>query len=336
MLNFNQLRAFFHAAKTQNFTQAAKELFITQPAITAQIRSLENTCRLTLFKRKGRKLYLTYEGRILYDHVCKIFEYEKAIEKSISGMLKLSEGMLRIGTTKTYARFLMPSLICHYLKVYPNIKIVVNEGASQDMILDLLEFKNDVAVTSKAISREEVTFVPFRREKLLLILSPSHPLTAFKSISFERLAGEPILMKESGSGTRKEVNALFAANKCTPNVLMESGNIELIKQLVMRGEGVAFLASPCVAQEISDKKLATVALKGYQPSLEVYIAYLKNQQLPPPAQALVYMLEQLRSDDAPSNDIGTVVGKILVPKVHQRYTADAEKTQIPSRDQRFN
>lgn len=316
MLNFNQLRAFFHAAKTQNFTQAAKELFITQPAITAQIRSLEDNCHLTLFKRKGRKLYLTYEGRVLYDHVCKIFEYEKAIEKSISSMLKLSEGMVRIGTTKTYARFLMPSLVHHYRQIYPNIKIVVNEGASQDMILDLLDFKNDVTVTSKPISSDEVTFTPFRREKLALILSPTHPLTAFKSISFEQLAREPILMKESGSGTRKEVNALFAANRCAPNILMESGNIELIKQLVMRGEGLAFLPGVCVAQEISDKKLATVALESYQPSLQVYIAYLKNQQLSPPAQALVDMLEQLRSDDSPSNDIGTVVGRILTPKVH--------------------
>ena len=317
MLNFNQLRAFYHAAKSQNFTQAARELFITQPAVTAHIKSLESVCNLALFKKKGRKLYLTYEGRILYDHVCKIFEYEKTIEKAINGMLKLSVGMLRVGTTKTYARFLMPSLLSHFIKVYPNIKIVLNEGPSHDMIMDLLEFNNDVAVISKVISKEEVSYTPFRHEELVLILSPSHPLAAHRSISFEQLAREPILMKESGSGTRQAVNELFEANKCVPNILMESGNIELIKQLVMQREGVSFLVSVGVAQEISEKKLATVQLKGHRPSLDVYIAYLKNQQLSPPAQAIVDMLERLRTGDAPPQDIGTLVGTILATKAHK-------------------
>ncbi|MGO9022155.1 MAG: LysR substrate-binding domain-containing protein [Syntrophobacteraceae bacterium] len=317
MLNFNQLRAFYHAATSQNFTQAARELFITQPAVTAHIKSLESFSNLTLFKKKGRKLYLTYEGRILYEHVCKIFEYEKTIENAINGMLKLSVGMLRVGTTKTYARFLMPSLLSHFLKVYPNIKIALNEGSSQDMILDLLEFKNDVAVTSKVISKEEVSFTPFRREELVLILSPSHPLAAYRSISFEQLAREPILMKESGSGTRQAVNELFEANKCVPNILMESGNIELIKQLVMQGEGVSFLVGVGVAQDISDKKLTTIQLKGHRLSLDVYIAYLKNQQLSPPAQAIVDMLEQLRTGDAPPQDIGTLVGTILAAKAQK-------------------
>ena len=152
---------------------------------------------------------------------------------------------------------------------------------------------------------------------MVLILSPSHPLAAHESISFEQLAREPILLKETGSGTRKEVNALFEANNCVPNILMESGNTELIKQLVMQGEGLAFLVNVAVAQEISDKKLATVRLKGHNPSLEVFIAYLKNQQLSPPARALVDMLEQLRTGDTPPHDIGTLVGKILATKVHK-------------------
>ncbi len=101
MLNFNQLRAFYHAAKSQNLTQAARELFVSQPAVTAQIKSLENVCNLALFRKKGRKLYLTNEGRVLYEHVCKIFEYEKTIEKVINDMQKLIVGMLRVGTTIT-------------------------------------------------------------------------------------------------------------------------------------------------------------------------------------------------------------------------------------------
>jgi len=315
MLNFNQLRTFYHAAKSQNFTQAANELYITQPAVTAQIKSLESICKLTLFRKKGRNLHLTYEGRVLYDHVCKIFEYEKAIEKAINGMLNLTEGRLRIGTTKTYARFLMPSLISHFHKVYPNIKIVVNEGPSQEMILELLQLKSDVAVVSKGVNKEEVSYIPFRREELRLIVSPAHPLAAWKRVSFEQVSREPILMKELGSGTRQAVDELFEARKCVPNILMESGNIELIKQLVMQGEGVSFLVGVAVAREIAEKKLATIELKGHRPSVDVHIVYLKNQPLSPPARALVDMLEQLRTNDAVPPDIGSVVGKILATKV---------------------
>ncbi len=311
MLNFNQLRAFYHAAKSQHFTKAAKELFITQPAITAQIKSLESACNLTLFRKKGRKLYLTNEGRILYEQVSKVFEYEKEIEKTISGLLNLSVGVLRVGTTKTYARYLMPSLVSRFLKIHPDIKIVVNEGTSKDMILDLLEFRNDVAIMSKVVARDEVSYTPFRREELVLILPPSHPLAGLETIAFKQIAKEPIIMKELGSGTRQEVNALFEVNECSPNILMESGNIELIKQLVMQGQGISFLVGAGVADEVAAGKLATVQLKGYQAALDVNIAYLRDQQLSLPARAFVSMLEELHTHELPREDIGTLVGRIL-------------------------
>lgn len=318
MLNFNQLRAFYHAARRQNFTQAAAELFITQPAITAQVKLFEDFCRLKLFKKKGRRLYLTQEGQLLYTYVRKIFEYEKEVENAISGMRELTLGMLRVGTTKTYARFFMPYLVSSFHKAYPHIKIQLDEGSSRDMILSLTEFKNEVAIIARAIEHDDVRFIPFSREKLVLILSPAHPLAVCRSIPFAELAKEPILMKESGSGTRKEVNALFAANGCAPKVLMETSNTELIKQLVQQAEGVAFLVDAAVNQEIADGKLVTVKLRGYDLTLDVSIAYLKNQPLSPPAQAFVDMLEKLHSGDALPQDIGSLMGRILAGQKLQK------------------
>ena len=317
MLNFNQLRAFYHAAKSESFTQAARELYITQPAVTAQIKSLESTCKFKLFSKKGRNLSLTHEARILFEHVCRIFEYEKEIEESIAGIHKLAVGTLRIGTTKTYARYLMPSMVSQFLKHYPQIKVIVNDGSSRDMILDLLNFKNDIAVITRAINREEVIFTQFTREKLVLILSPSHPLAAHKSISVEQLARTPIIMKDLGSGTRKAVDALFKNHGCVPKIFMESGNTELIKQLVMQGEGVSFLVDVAVAREFAEKRLATVELEGYQLSLDVDIAYLDAQLLSPAVRAFVGMLEKLRAVDGAASNIGTLVGQILATKVHK-------------------
>ena len=111
MLNFNQLRIFYHAAKNLNFTAAARDLFITQPAVTAQIKLLEEYCELKLFRKKGRGVYLTDEGSALFEYTKHVFDYEKEIEFAIEEMRELKRGILRLGTTKTYARYFMPFLL---------------------------------------------------------------------------------------------------------------------------------------------------------------------------------------------------------------------------------
>jgi len=150
MLNFNQLRVFYYAAKNLNFTAAANDLFITQPAVTAQIKSFEAFCNLKLFKKRGRRVYLTGEGRSLFEYAERVFKYEKEIENVIDDMRELKRGILSLGTTKAYARYFMPLMITTFHKNYPNIKIQLNEGSSLDMIYSLLDLKIEVAVSAKA------------------------------------------------------------------------------------------------------------------------------------------------------------------------------------------
>ena len=314
MLNFNQFIVFYHAAKHLNFTVAASELFITQPAVTAQVKSFEEACNLKLFKKRARRVYLTDEGRILFDFAERIFKYEKEIENTIDDMRELKRGILSLGTTKAYARYFMPLMISNFHKNYPNIKIQLNGGSSLDMIYSLLDFKIEVAVIARAMDHPEVNFFPFSKEEMAIILAPNHPLTRKKSISFKDLADEPFIMKENGSGTRKLVEQLFEKEGCEPNALMETSNTEFIKQLVQRGEGVSFLVREAVAAEIADKMLAEVPLKGQKIYLEVSIAYLKNQVLSPPARAFVDTLTKLRSEDIDPMGIGAMMAKILAQR----------------------
>jgi DNA-binding transcriptional LysR family regulator len=311
MLNFNQLRTFHYAAKHRSFTVAAGMLFVTQPAITAQIKALEEGCRLKLFKKKGRQVHLTEEGKTLYEYTQKIFQYEKEIENIIDDMKALKRGVLRLGSTKTYARYFMPSLLTSFHKDYPHIKIHLDEGSSLDMTNSLLEFKNEVAVIAKAEENPAVTFIPFSQEELIIVIPGNHPLTAEESISPQELAKEPLIMKETGSGTRKRVNMLFQQHDCTPNVLMETSNNEFIKQLVQKGEGVSLLVKACVAVEIEEGKLATRPIKGQRIYLDVSFAYLKNQPLSAPARAFEKVLKKLRSEDMRPQDIGALMLKIL-------------------------
>lgn len=311
MLNFNQLRVFYYAAKNQNFTEAAKDLFISQPAVTAQVKAFETSCNLKLFKKKGRRVFLTDEGKILYEYAKRIFEYEKEIENTMEDMKELKRGILRLGTTKTYARYFMPFIISSFRDVYPDIKIHLDEGSSLDMIHSLIDIKNEVAIIAKAEDNPDVNFIPFSQEEMVVILPFNHPLSKKKEISIFDLADEPIIMKEIGSGTRKLVNELFSQNNCIPNVLMETSNTEFIKQLVQRGDGVSFLVKESVVLELGEKKLASVSLKGNKIFLDVSIAYLKDQHLSKPAKAFVDILGKLRPGDIPFKGIGSLREKMF-------------------------
>ncbi len=318
MLNFNQLRVFYYAAKNLNFTAAAGELFITQPAVTAQIKSFEEFCNLKLFKKKGRRIYLTDEGRSLFIHAAKIFKYEKEIEAVIDDMRELKRGILSLGTTKAYARYFMPLMITTFHNNYPNIKIQLNEGSSLDMIYSLLDFKIEVAIIAKAEDNPGVHFFPFSQEEMVVIVSRTHPLAKKKAISFADLANVPFIMKEKGSGTRKLVEKLFETEGCSPDILVETSNTEFIKQLVQRGEGVSFVVKEAVAAELKEKQLTSVPLKGPTVYLDVSIAYLMDQVLSPPARAFVDTLIGLKSEELHPMGIGLLMAKILAQRKEQQ------------------
>ena len=311
MINLNQLRIFYYAAKNMSFTNAAKELFISQPAVTSQVRQFEESCNLVLFKRKWRKVFLTDEGEILYDYAAKLFNQEQQIESVIEDMNSLNLGVLRLGTTKTYARYFMPYMMTAFHESYPKVKIYLNEGSSLEMINSLLHFKNEVAVIARAEDHPDVSFTPFSQEELVVIMAPEHRFAQKRTLSFEEIAREPVIMKEIGSGTRRVVNQLFARFDFEPDILAETSNTEFIKQLVMRGEGFSFLVKEAVALELREKKLVTVELKEGKSYLDISIAYLKKQQLSRPAQAFVDILEKMAPENILKMGIGALMAEML-------------------------
>ena len=311
MINLNQLRAFYQVAKCQNVSLAARHLFVSQPAVTAQVKLFEGNCGLKLFKKKGRNLFLTDEGKTLYNYAKKIFEYEKKIEDAVDQMKELRKGSLRLGSARTYARYFMPFLLTGFRDAYPHIKIHLDEGSSLDMIHSLFDLKNEVVIIAKADDNPNIAFIPFSREELVLILPPNHRLADKRMVSFEQFAQEPIIMKDPGSGTRKLVDEIFARNDCTPNILMETGDAEIIKLLVQHGEGISFLVKEAVAVELQEKKLITIPFKKQSIFLDVSIAYLENQPLSPAAQAFLKSMENLGTKKMRFQGMGALMAKML-------------------------
>jgi len=310
MINFNQLRIFYQTAKYQSCTIAAGKLFITQPAITSQIKAFEKSCNLTLFKKRGRKIYLTDEGKILYEYARKVFEYEKEIEDSIEDMRELKVGILKLGTTKTYARSYIPSFISKFMDSYPHVRIQLDEGSSLQMTNSLLDFKNEIAIVAKIEENPHICFIPFCQEDIVPLVSPEHRLAERESITMAELAKEPIIMKEVGSGTRKALDDAFAQKNIVPNILLETNNTDFIKQLVLRGDGISFLVRVAISKELAEKKFVTIPIEDCRIVTEVNIAYLKNQHLSTPARVFLNILENLSSKGTILESISSLVARM--------------------------
>ena len=186
------------------------------------------------------------------------------------------------------------------------------------MIDGLADFRNEIVVIAKADDNPAVILRPFSQEELLPILPPDHHLAGRKDVHFSELARDPIIMKDIGSGTRRRVNELFDQYKLNPRILMESNNVEFIKDLVQRGEGFSFLVRAAVANEIRDGKLSTLELKGKPLLLDVSIAYLKDQPLSRPAKAFLRLLEELAAKAKKEEGMVSLMARIVAETRSER------------------
>lgn len=288
MVNLNQLRAFYYVAKHNSYTVAAEKLFITQPAVTAQIKLFEKFYDITLFNKNGRSLFLSHVGKLLFEKAEKIFAQENDIEEMLTQIKEMDRGLLTIGCTKAYAKHIMPSIISVFHRAYPNIRIILEEGSSMSMIDSLRVFKNEIIVVAQMdIKDPRIQFVPFSQEEIVVIMAPDHPLSRKKEITFQDIEKEPIILKGTGSGTRKRVVGLYKSNNVDPNVFMESNNTAFIIDLVERGEGVSFLVKPSVEQKVNEKKIVMHRLNDIRLYLDVSLGFSKP--VPFHEQALLFM-----------------------------------------------
>jgi DNA-binding transcriptional LysR family regulator len=312
MINLNQLRAFYYVAKHGSYTLAAEKLFISQPAVTAQIKLFENYHDMNLFKKKGRKLYLTHIGKILFEKAERIFDVENEVKTILIQRKELNQGLLELGCTKAYAKHIMPSIMSVFHRAHPNIKVILEEGGSMAMINSLREFKNEVVVVAQMeVNDSRIQFIPFSQEEIVVVLPGNHPLTRKTEIEFRDIVMEPVIMKGKGSATRKKILDLYKKQGALPNVFMESTNTGFIIDLVERGEGISFLVKPSIDQRVKEKKLASRKLKNTKMFLDVSLGYLKNTPLSPAAKAFCTIVKNSFIEESLHGDVGSIMARIL-------------------------
>ncbi len=286
-MNLNQLRIFFESAKELNFSRAAEHLYISQPAVSAQIKQFEEMLRIHLFNKVGHKLYLTESGKVLFDYARRIFDLEHEAENVLNEIKEIRKGNLHVGTTRIYARYLMPNYISAFHALFPGVSIHLSEGSSVEMIQSLFNMKNDFVIVASTDYPKFLNSIAFGQEEVLLVVCADHSLAQKGFITLKELANIPLIMREEGSGTRKVVMDMFKNVALSPTILYEASNLEFIKELLARGEGASFIVRPAVEKELSQGILKEIRIEDVTLRMNANIVYLDDKGLSKIAQAFI-------------------------------------------------
>jgi DNA-binding transcriptional LysR family regulator len=278
-LSLNQLRAFYYTANSGSITRAADRLFITQPAVSLQIKALETQCGVLLFHRTKKTLQLTESGKRLYQVAIKIFSLVGEAERILSEESEFISDPLRIGSTKTLVRHFLAAYISRFRKAFPKIQIQVDEGSSEEMVKSLLENRNDLAIVGRLPYHEQLKAVPFIQDELVLLAAPGHPLCSKENVCIEDLKGENLILREKGSGTRRVIDRVFEEKNFFYSAFIETGNVDFLKEMVRTGNGVTMLARMGADRDLASGNLIALPLREGPFILDIDIVINRERTL---------------------------------------------------------
>lgn len=288
--SLNSLLVFHEVAKHKSFSKAAEGLFISQPAVTKHIRNLELKVGMGLIQRGRGGFALTDVGKILFKCTQKISFHLMEIENVLGNLQKDHHGLLKIGTTESYSKCLMPKLLSGFQTSFSSIKIALDVGNSEEIEKNLLNYKNDLALIGITKVSSKFESIPFLREELVLIVSLTHPLAKRQTVSLKEIERFPLIIRAKGSTTRRILLQAFKDLDIHPSLLIEAGSSEFIKQWVSEGKGISVIVKRTVEDEEKRGIIKIVPLleKLY---LEVAFLYLKEERATPVIRTFIHYIE---------------------------------------------
>ena len=295
MLNLNQLRIFYFAAKYGSFSAAAEALFVTQPAVTKQIQQLQAAHGVKLLNRFGKKMVLTDAGEALYSFADKIFQIESQAEENLRDFQQRKSGRLRIHASESFGAYYLPFVINPFRKKYPRIHIAVNIFTNQQIVENTIKLENDLGFISSPLEHKKLVVSEILEDRLILIVPPSHPFARKKVLDPRKLEGQPIIMHEKGSASRNIVDEFIRKNNLFVSITLELSNNEAIKRAVEQSLGLSLISENVVREEIERKKLKPIPLTDPTLKRKFYLIYHKDKYLSQPFQMFVQMVNQLAS-----------------------------------------
>lgn len=274
-----QLRVFEAVARHGSFTRAAEELYLAQPTVSVQIRKLTETVGMPLLEQIGKRVHPTGAGRSLYAACQEIFRTLDGVESSLSDFRGLKAGTLRIATS-TSGKYLVPRLLAEFVKLHPGIAVTLHVNHRKAVLERLFQNVDDLYVFSNPPEEENVVVQRILPNPLLVFARADHPLARARRIPFARLAREPLLMREPGSGTRMIAERLYARHGLEPLIGMELGSNEAIRESILAGFGVSFLYRYSLGLDAEYGQLAPLDVEGFPVESHWHLAYPVGKRLP--------------------------------------------------------
>jgi DNA-binding transcriptional LysR family regulator len=261
-ITLHQLTVFRAVARHLNYTRAATDLHLTQPAVSRQVQLLENTLGVQLFERVGRRVRLTDAGADVLSYAQRIGQLQDELEAVLTGRDGLQRGSLRLIGTTTAGEYLLPPLVADFNRAHPGIRVTLRVGNREEVLAALAHGDVDLAVMGRPPAAADLDSNPILPNELVAIAPPLHPLLGTQAVSPARLAGETIFLRETGSGTRLAAEEFWRQAGVSLDDAVELGSDSAIKQVVMAGLGVAILSRQAIELELSVGRLAVLAIQG--------------------------------------------------------------------------
>ena len=299
-MNLKQLEAFVKVAEENSFSKAAKELFLTQPTISAHITSLEKEFDVRLFVRNTKEVNLSDDGKLLYNYAKQIVELEHEIENIFSDRCEHSteeKGCITIAASTIPAQYLLPNILAQFTERCPGEQFKLVESDSAGVVNMIVDHKVDVGFTGTVLEKKHCHYIPFYKDELAIIMPNTEKYqkiveSASKNLSW--LLKEQFILREEGSGTRKEMEKQLKHIGINPeklDVIASVANQETIKRSVSQGLGISVLSKLASEEEVHTGKLLAFPIPGADEGRDINLVYNKNYQLSKVAKKFIKIVE---------------------------------------------
>lgn len=291
-MDFYQLAYFRKVAETSSLSRAAAELHITQPAVSKQIRSLEDELGERLFDRIGKKVFLTRAGEVLLTHVDRILRSVDEAKTAVRDLSAECSGELVIGTSDHISIHRLPDVLKACITAFPKIDLKLRCHRSETILELVAKNQVDLGVITLQKTPPNITSRIIWKDPMSLVVPVGHPLTSAKRVRLKDIVQHGMILTEHATETRKMVDDVFAAQGLTPNVAMEVAYIETIKSLVRTGLGIAILPDRAVDAEVKSGALMRLRITDAAFARNLGVVYLKDKFLSRPAVEFLALLEK--------------------------------------------
>lgn len=302
-----QLRVFLTVARHRNYTHAADELYLSQPSVSAQVHELERLIGQPLFEQVGKRLVLTQAGHLLEEHARKVLAAVDEAAVALARMQGLQTGHLLVAASTTAGNYLLPKALGTFHARFPGVELELEIKNSQDVCKDVRQGHVELGViesTTESVDGD-LLLTPYRDDELCLIVPPWHPWAGLDEVPVSALAQATLLWREPGSGTRSIVEAALLRSGTHPNVSLQLGSTEAIKQAVAANLGTSIVSQAAVSAEVTAGWLATVRLADAELRRSFHLVRRRGGYLSLITEAFLHLLTGGEGADLPGSEIPT-------------------------------